>query len=334
MATIRDVARRSGVSVTTVSNVLHDRSSRVSPTTRQRVLDIIAELDYTPNAQARALSSNKTGLVALILGRPTDIMRPLQNPHDSQFVGAVEVTLSETGRTMLLCSLAHPEAVDSALHSWNVDGAIFMGVVGDNARRLRAQSDIPMVFVDNFDGLPNTSVVTIDDFRGGFLAGEALAKLGHTDIGFAGPPLVDTGVVRQRFDGFRAALETYDLTLPDNRIWAVDGTFEASIDASGPIAQDLPTALFVASDITGFGLIKGFQKRGVRVPDDVSLIGFDNADACQFVTPSLSTVSQQVGLKARSAVEILCRLLDDTDAEPEIRTLPVELILRESVRQA
>ena len=333
MVTMDDVARAAGVSTMTVSNVLNGHKKKVSDQTTRRVLHEVARLGYVPNSQARALSGGNSGIVAVAY--TTGGEYPLSNPHDAQFVGTVEAAVNRSGRYLMIRSSADALETVAALRTWNVDGAIFLGIIGDEARELMEMLDIPAVFVDNYaDDLP-LDTVNIDDYRGGYLAGEFLVQQGHKEIGFLGPHRAEVGVMRERWEGFRQALAEAGLAVRPEHLWEMDAHFDLGLELGLQLAAGTPpTAIFATADITALGVMRGLEDGGLRVPEDVSLLGFDDLEAGRYASPQLSTIRQDVSAKANLAVQMLVEQMADTDSDPARHAqLPVELVVRESVRR-
>lgn len=330
MATMRDVAQAAGVSPMTVSNVLNGRRARVSPATVSLVEEAIARLGYVPNGAARALSARSSGIVALVYRSDGDDGPALANPHDSVLVGEVERWVSRAGRHLMIHAAEDVVSTAGSLRTWNVDGAIVLGVLAHEVDELRRLSDVPMVCVDTTDG--PIATVGVDDVGGGHLAGAHLAGLGHRRLAFVGPDATIGGVIEDRYRGWRAGLAEHgvDDTVV---IRTATSSFEAGLDAATRLlaAPDRPTGVFCTADILAVGLLKGLLGAGVRVPEDVSLIGFDDLPECRHLTPALTTVRQDVRAKGRSAVELLTQVMAAAGSTAVRTTLPVELVHRETV---
>jgi LacI family transcriptional regulator len=337
MTTLRDVAEEAGVSIMTVSNVINGRRSKVSPATIDRIQEIAARLGYVPNASARSLSAKSSGILALVYSEGVSGTQALSNPHDSVFVGEVERQVSASGRYLMIHAAIDVTSTAANLRTWNVDGAIFLGTFGREVDALREQYDIPMVFVDNYSESSLVSVVRVDDHGGGRLAAEELTSQGHTRIAFVGPHLGDEGVVRRRYEGFVEGLQHAGVASDPELVFECPTTFESGRALAGTLLAlpDPPTAVFATADIIGIGLLKGVGDAGRQVPQDLSIIGFDDLAECEHVTPALTTVHQDVPLKARSSVELLLQLITEgPSAAAGHVTLDVALASRETVTQA
>lgn len=333
MATLRDIAALVGVSTMTVSNVINGRSGKVSPATVERVLQAVHDLEYVPNASARALAAKRSNLIALVY--PDSLLSmALANPHDSVFVGEVERHVSRSGRHLMIHSAESVVSTAANLKSWNVDGVILLGSLNEEVNELRERCNIPMVFVDNYSSSPAISRVGIDDYQGGVLAARHLIESGHRDLAFVGPRVDDNSVVGQRFRGFRHAIDEAGLSLPASAIFQVDPVFEQAQTLAERLAGDAgrPTGFFATADILALGLLKGFAAQGVTVPTDVSIVGFDDIPEAQHSTPGLTTIRQDAPQKALASVELVLRLMERWPQEsPEQIVLDVELTRRQTV---
>ncbi|MFC4138213.1 MULTISPECIES: LacI family DNA-binding transcriptional regulator [unclassified Microbacterium] len=330
MVTIADIARVCGVSKMTVSNVLNGRDSRVSASTKKRVLDAAAELNYQPSAAARSLSVARSEIISLVYYAAAEGDLGLSNPHDAMLLGEIERHVSAAGKHLMIH--AATDAADTArrLRSWNVDGAVFLGVLADEVEQLRRHQDVPMVFIDAYtDG--GISTVGIDDARGSYEATRLLLSAGHRAIAFAGPYAPSAGVINARYAGFARALEEAGLDADEMHVIANLTFADADAAAADIIAHPQGfTAAVVTADILAIGLIKAFARRGIRVPDDFSLVGFDDLPIAEMVTPSLTTVRQDIAEKARAAVELLTEQLDGS-RDPRRIVLEPMLVERETV---
>lgn len=330
MVTIADIARVCGVSKMTVSNVLNGRDDKVSMTTKKRVLDAAAELHYQPSAAARSLSVSRSEIISLVYYAAAEGDLGLSNPHDAMLLGEIERHLSARGKHLMIH--AATDAADTArrLRSWNVDGALFLGVLADEVEQLRRHQDVPMVFIDAY-GDAEISTVGLDDAQGSYEATRLLLAAGHRSIAFVGPGATSAGVINARFTGYTRALAEADIDVADMRVLANLTFADAEAAAEKLLAHPQRfTAAVVTADILAIGLIKAFARRAIRVPEDFSLVGFDDLPIADMVTPSLTTIRQDIAEKARVAVDLLMEQLDGR-TEPRRITLEPTLVRRESV---
>ncbi|WP_406247898.1 LacI family DNA-binding transcriptional regulator [Microbacterium sp. M] len=330
MVTIADIARVCGVSKMTVSNVLNARDGRVSAATRKRVLEAAAELNYQPSAAARSLSVARSEIISLVYYAAAEGDLGLSNPHDAMLLGEIERHVSAAGKHLMIH--AATDAADTArrLRSWNVDGAVFLGVLADEVEQLRLHQDVPMVFIDAYTDA-EVATVGIDDAQGSYAATRHLLDAGHREIAFVGPGASSAGVINARFTGFARALAEEGMSADPQRVIA-NLTFADADAAAEDLLGRTPrfTAAVVTADILAIGLIKAFARRGIRVPEDFSLVGFDDLPIAEMVTPSLSTVRQDIAEKARAAVELLMDQLDGR-RDPRRIILDPQLLVRDSV---
>jgi len=329
MTTLRDIAREAGVSPMTVSNVINERHDRVSPATALRVREVLERLGYVPNASARALSSKASNVIALVYAAAHEGDAPLANPHDATFVGEIERQVSRSGRYLMIHSAQDVVSTAANLRTWHVDGAVFLHTVASEVDDLRERYQVPMVFVDNYSSSPDVHTVGIDDFHGGYLAGQHLAAAGHRRLGFVSGHIDGQGVLHRRFQGFTKALADGGIDPASVTVLECDSRFSAGLELAQQLVADprRPTGVFATADIIALGLLHGLQTGGVAVPGDVSLIGFDGLPEAAYVLPVLTTVRQDVMAKARTAVQTLLAMLADEPVSPTERiALGVELV--------
>ncbi len=334
--TLKDIAHEAGVSVMTVSNVVNGNLGRVSPTTAREVERIVAARGYVPNGPAQSLAARRTRLVGLLLPDRADGGSLLGSPHDVAVAGAVEARLRERDHHLMLRGVAgHRDVLDS-VQRWNLDGVVVMGFTDDELATLDLPRGVPAVVVDTYVDAPGAATVRADDFEGGRLSGEHLRALGHREVVLCGPVGTTSQVVRERLAGFRAGLglaalaeEAGDGGAPggDDVVLHVVGantTYDDGLQAAARVAAEHPgaTAVFATADVLAAGLARGLAHAGLRVPDDVSVVGFDDAEIARYVEPPLTTVAQDTTLKGRTAADLLLRAIDGPPGTRRSRTRP------------
>ena len=330
--TLKDIADEAGVSLMTVSNVVNGNHGKVSRATIDRVQEIVGRRGYVPSASARSLARKSSQLIGLLVPSGDDHSLTL-SPHNVAVFGILERQLRDRGYHLLFRGVSSPAEVDVALKSWNLDGAVLLGFLDEDVDHFEPPTGTPILALDSYSANPKTTGVRSDDFEGGRLAAAHLLARGHRRILFAGPAFSDVGVVRQRFEGFRQA--HWDAGLPWNPHdqAQVNTGYQRGIALGRALSADYPqvTAVFATADILAVGLLEGLHLAGVAVPGDVSVIGFDNIDIGQYVTPKLTTIAQDVVAKATAAVRMLLIEVEDHGAPGEPVVVGVELVERGSV---
>ncbi len=333
MVILRDVAKKVGVSVATVSSVLNNRPSKVpiSDETKKKVLKTVKELNYYPNIFARALRTKITGIVAVVV---TDI----KDPYFNAIVDGVEQILEENGYYFLLMSAHNSPRKEklylNKLRKSRVDGLLVLSGVmqfTNNMIRELSRSKIPIVLVAHRAPVLNISSVEVDNFKGGFLATEHLISLGHSDITH-----ITTSYQRpdaqHRLNGYVSAMEKYGLA---NKCWIQKGgdTVESGYEAMTHVLQKdkRPTAVFAFNDRSAFGVIKALRNRELRVPQDVAVVGFDDITFAAHFCPPLTTMQQPSTEMGRRGAEFLLKAIKERDTGTgEHIVFPPKLIVRGS----
>jgi LacI family transcriptional regulator, galactose operon repressor len=333
--TLREVAEQAGVSMMTVSNVMNGNRARVSPSTIEKVQRIADELGYVPSASARSLATKASRLVGLLVPA-ADEDSLMISPHTMAIVGLIERELRKYGYHLLLRGVAHPDEVAEALRSWSLDGAILLGFLDEEVGELTKKTigAVHVVAIDSYSANRLTTGTRSDDFAGARLAAKHLLDLGHRRILFAGPAFSGVGVVHERFEGFCQAFADAGFARPD-LIETVNTTYEEGRELGLVLRErhDL-TAVFATADILAVGIVHGLTEAGARVPEDVSVVGFDNLDLCNYVTPKLTTVAQDIARKASTAVSILMDSIERGERPKRPVTIDVSLVERESTAPA
>lgn len=335
MATIKDIAQATGVSCTTVSNVIHGRAKRVSAETVEKINEAIKTLGYVPNMSARALVSNSSKVIGFVnhvmTSKSSNFM---EDPFHSTAIGAIESTLRENGYYLMLRTVETADDLVAFLQNWNVDGLFFTGIFKDNFFDEVARLNVPIVLIDSYVRQPHFCNVGLEDFKGSFQATRYLIENGHRRIAFASPSIKDGGVLQERFLGYKAALA--EASIPFDKELVIKQ--EMDIDSCRKAADELllhpdVTGLVVTADIMAAGIMTGLRERGIKVPDDISVVGFDDINISQMITPTLTTIHQDMNLKGRLAVDFMLQLLEGRPLEKYEITLPTHLVERHSVRR-
>jgi LacI family transcriptional regulator len=324
--TSRDLERLAGVSQATVSRVLTN-SPRVSPDTRARVLAVLKEANYTPNALARAMKTGRTDTIGVFMTRVT-------SPFHAALLDEIGRLLSEVGLHMILWNIEHDpeEAVSEVIQQRLVDGFILTSATYDSElHNIAVNSGTPTVLLHRgIDGLDCDQVVG-DNWQGAYDAGRYLVEAGHREIGLV--TLAHTGnTSRDRDLGFRAALDEAGVEIkPANVI--LTGVSHAHGHAAAQkllSAKEPPTAIYTVTDLLAFGLLDGARSLGRTVPDDVWVIGFDNTDLASWEAFDLTSVDQPVHAIVEAGIELLRRRIGNPEEKTTILTLPCPLIIRGS----
>lgn len=325
-STIREVALRAGVSHQTVSRVINN-SPDVAEATRELVLRAIAELDYHPNAQAVGLSRNRSDIIGVVVDALTE-------PFFSHIVDGVLRSLRSRDRLMLLASVDNTnqlDAIDALQRSRRIDGMVVVLPLASSLDWVgHALNHVPTLHVDlQYDVAVNG--ISVDNFQGAYSATEHLIGLGHRRIGLlTGRMDIPVGAVR--LDGYRAALAAYGIPCDEALVAPGDFSYQSGRRGAELLLglDDPPTAIFACDDQMAFGALNVLRERGIAVPGDVSVIGFDDTvDAARF-SPPLTTVRQPLRAMGELAADLVCRLIDGTVTGPIRITLPTELVVRES----
>jgi DNA-binding LacI/PurR family transcriptional regulator len=329
VTTIQDVARAAGVSASTVSRYLNGQL-RVSPATEAKVLEAVSELGYVPNAQARNLARRRSGVIGFVVPE-------ISNPYFGTIADHVVEAVERHGRLVLLCSHRSQAVRQSSyielLASGAIDGMLYLGSFRSNQRLATAIADgLAVVVVDEpIAGLPPVHTVVMDDYAGGYQATSYLAALGHRRIAFVSGP-DELGSVQERYRGYGDALRKAGIDPAGQVSQAGQFTEQFGISVLPYLlaAAEPPTAAFVASDYIALGVLSAAEAHGIRVPEDLSIVGFDDIRFSQYVRPRLTTIRSPVERLAKVGVELLFERLADPEAPARTEVLPVELVVRES----
>lgn len=329
--TIKDVAKAAGVSVATVSYVINDIDTMVSHDTKEKVQKIIRELGYVPNMTARALVKNESRLIGFFIPLKGELKQLVlrENPFYLEFISGIQNRALECGYNTLLIGIDNENDCRGMINSRNFTGIITFDFIDEGAFKVLEQSDLPVVVIDDeADKDNNISYLNVDNKKGGFLAAEYLIKKGHKNIGYHTFGL-GAFVARERLKGFRNAFNEHGVNFEEASMFYVDSVDRLVED----IVNKKYTAVFCAGDMLAINLSRKLYKRGIKIPEDVSIIGFDDIAFCQFLIPALTTVKQDIFNKGAKAVEIILHNINNSKDKIKEYVMPVELVERETVNR-
>lgn len=335
MPTIKDIAREANVSVTTVSNVIHGKSSHVAQETVERITAIIEKHNYTPNLSARALVNRSSRIIGVINHLVPDSPGGsfLQDPFHGAFIGGIECALRDRGYFMMLRTVSDEQELFSLFRNWNLDGVILTGLFEDSFFGRLITTDKPIVLVDSYVKNRKVFNVGLEDYRGGLIATEYLIGKGHRNIVFASPHIERAGVLEERFRGYRDALAAAGLPFRQENVYEQAITINEGRELGRMLAErkDI-TAVFASADLLAAGIIGGLSERGVRVPGDISVMGFDDVFISRITTPQLTTVHQDATSKGTVAANMMVDYLEGKTTVSRNIIMPVSIVERDSVR--
>jgi LacI family transcriptional regulator len=326
-ATMHDVAARAGVSKSTVSHVLN--STRfVEPETEARVRRAIRELRYQPNLLARSLRRRETSTIGLMVPH-------IASPFWAELVYAVERTGSASGYGLLLSnsnwSTDKERDCMRMLLAKQPDGIVLaLARVNDADLSDVIAAEVPVVLINEISGGPPISAVVVDEYRGGYLAGQYLARLGHRRAGCITSP--SGGKACLRAAGFRKAFADAGVLLPDAAFFTGDFEYAGGVTGIAELLQrdSELTAVFTANDSMAMGVLKQMYRMQRRVPEDISVVGFDNISSTTAITPEMTTVAQPIAEIGAAVMRLLIDQITHRCIDPQTVVLQPTLVERES----
>ena len=330
--TIYDVAREAGVSMATVSRVVNNNPN-VKPQTRKKVHEAIERLGYRPNAVARGLASKKTTTVGVVIP-------DISNANFAEVARGIEDIANMYHYNIILTNADKRKEkeirVVNTLLEKQVDGLLFMGgAVTDDHREAFKTSNVPIVLCGTTDEQNAYPSVDIDHEAAAFDAVNLLIQEGHRNIAMISGTLQDPATGYARFQGYRKALEKAGIPYREDYVRVGNYKYESGIEATQYFLSlpERPTAIFAANDEMAIGAIHCIQDAGLKVPEDISVIGLDNSRMSSMVRPLLTTVAQPMYDIGAVAMRLLTKLMKKEHVESAKVTLPHEVVVRNSVRR-
>jgi LacI family transcriptional regulator len=336
MATLKDIAAEAGVSIMTVSNVINGKTTKVSEENRIKINQIIEKYHYVPNLTARSLSAKSSKIIGVIIPTYDTENNIFTNPYVSELFGVIEHAVRKEHYYAMVLTVKTADDISTALKNWNVDGAIFLMPHYDQmVDKIQKSNPMPMVFIDSYSRNDSIMKVSLNDYKGGYIATKHLIANGHTKIAYAGSSCPDNTIMLQRLEGYKKALEEAGIPYDQRRVILADTTYESGIQVGRDISNqkyDI-TAVFSVADIMAIGIMEGCKLNGMVIPNYISIIGYDNLLPSIYVSPKLTTISQNITQKGETAVELLINAIKSDGQIKKSATLDVEIVERLSVQR-
>lgn len=329
--TLKFISEKSGVSTTIVSKILNNKEVRVSKEKRELVIEIARKYNYVPNLIAASLVTKKSKMIGLLIP-------DISNTFFSDIAKNIEAILSKEGYNLIFCntndSYELQEKYANLLLGRGVDALIFCLAMGTRERALFIERfiehDIPLVAFDRFKESDKYSSVSIDNKLGIYEAVNYLYQKGHRKIGcIAGPKFSTSSNVR--LEGFIESLERLNIDVDESLIAYGDYRFEGGYEACLKILEQDITSIMVFNDLMAYGAYKAISDKGLKVPEDISIVGFDNLMFSQMLSIPLTTVAQNTKELSASISTLVLESVENKDEKKHILIKP-ELIIRDSVK--
>lgn len=326
---IADLADALGVSTATVSNVIHGKTKKISDETVKRVQEMIEESGYIPNMAGILLAQNDSRIIGVVVNDHEKYEgRVLEDGFISASVNALFREIDAAGYFMMVKATAQWDEIVRFASMWNMEGLVILGFCEQDYQKLRESMHIPFVVYDGyFQETEKICNLVIDNYDGGYQVGTYLKGMGHENVLCISDNCICVDL--ERMEGCRAALgdsgmEFWQLPFEKKERMAFYQEREAGLLEY--------SAVFAVSDFYAVELIRYLQEKGVRVPEDLSVVGFDDSPLCSYCIPALTTVRQDASVRAKTAVSVLKNLKMGTEDRVVVK-LPVYLVERKSVKR-
>lgn len=328
--TIADVAKMLGVSRATVSRALNGTPG-VGPELREKIVAFAKEIDYRPNTLARSLSRGRIDIIGLVFG-------DIRNPFYAELIFYIQKELEQHGYTVMIFNSEYD--VEKELRFLDMArelclAGLILLTAQTNMDETRLKNlNIPIVFVNRALELQNYDSVLMDNFKAGYIAAMHLIELGHKRIGFICGQVQSSSSL-QRLEGFRQALKTYYLPLREEDILSGDLKMEKGYElAKKFFEQDSrPTALVIGNDMMALGFIDRCKEKEIRIPEELSIVSFDNIDFAALHGIELTTISHKVKEMGEKASELMIRRIEEPEADYKRVILEPNIIVRNTTKE-
>ncbi len=338
MATIKEIAERAGVSTTTVSNVIHGKTKKVSPATIDKIESLISEMGYVQKMGLRVLNNEKSQLIAVVVNYHKDFKDSvLGDPFYGKIIGFIEEYIQKQDYYMMICSTKDVEKIFQMVAGWDVDGVIAISFSRRNCEKIYQLIKKPIVSIDAYGELDAGEIqhvanIGLDDESGGYQMTKYLLECGYREIKVCAGR--DSGVDHLRYLGAMRAMKECAKDNQSLQFVALGMNYEKRKENYDWLMQRRrsKTALFFLSDMYALEAISFYADRKIAVPEEIGVAGYDDISYAQYSTPRLTTVKQDVEGKAKLAVSLVMKWINEgCMAERTEMQLPVALVKRGSV---
>ena len=334
MATIKEIAEKAGVSTTTVSNVIHGKTKKVSPATIQKIEALIKEVGYVQKRGLRVLNNEKSQLIAVVINYHKEFKDSiLGDPFYGKIIGFIEEYVQKQGYYLMLYSTKDIEEIFQMVAGWDVDGVIAISFSRHNCEKIYQLIKKPIVSIDAYGNAAKDSHLVnigLDDESGGYQMVKYLLECGNEHIKVCAGR--DSGVDHLRYIGAERAMEDYAGENQKMQFIALGMNKEKRRESYEWLLRrrQPKTALFFLSDMYALEAMNYFADKNIQIPQEIGIAGFDDIIYSEYSNPRLTTVKQDVEEKAKRAVEILLKQIDGQNTEEKEIKLPVRLMKRKS----
>ncbi|WP_088809589.1 MULTISPECIES: LacI family DNA-binding transcriptional regulator [Listeria] len=329
--TIREIAEKTGVSITAISQILNGKGDRFSEVTKNRVLKAAKDMAYKPNFFAKNMVTNHTNTIGMVVPEVTDAFF-------SQMVKGAEDYLNQHDYMIMLCNSSNDKEredryVEELLHR-AVDGLIIASpnILASKVFERMREKKKPYILLDRQRNEQKEGRIAVDDYEGGYMATKHLLELGHEKIGII---ISDNSFynVFERYEGYLACMKDAGITVPEDWIASGDQTMDGGFKAGDKLLAGGVTGVFATNDLMAVGLYRFLFDKGIKIPEDLSVIGFDDIELSEFMTPPLTTIRQPIYEIGAIAAEFLLQKIACPEEKMKNRLLDLKLIERGSTKK-
>lgn len=339
MPTIKDIAKYTGVSPTTVSNVIHGRFSKVSPETKEKVEKALKELDYSSHMAGRLLGKHGSRIIGVIIQDESALIEQFyDNPYHGELIQALEFNIREIGYFMMFHRVSNFNEGARLVDMWDLEGVIVSGASNEDISRWQEKVKVPIVFLDSYAKEAQAPLLSVglEDYEGAFKMTKHLIDYGHEQLMFIAKeenPANWEGVDAFRARGFLEAAKERGVQAELYGLISTYRHYQTAI--KNLVAQEFNgcTALFFASDLLAVQSVSELNTLGIKVPEDISIVSFDGTPYSRYANPQISSVYQDVQEKASVAVTLLLNAIQSQEVFSKHYRIGTELVYGSSVKK-
>lgn len=300
----------------------------------QKVKTAMKELGYVPSHSAKSLAGKGSNLIGVIVPQ-VDVTQKMifDNPFYSEFISGIEYYLRNSGYSVVLSVVNRENCFEDMMMKWNLDGAVVFGIDNDEMVKILGNYAVPVLLIDSYITSSNFYRMNLQDEEAAYMATKFLIEEGHKNIAVVTGKVEKSMLLEARLEGYKRALGDSGIAFRQESVFEGDVTYEYGFEAAKKIEEDPDiTGILASADIVAFGVINYLQSKGRKIPEEYSVVGFDDTYQAKIMHPKLTTVGQNISKRGEKAGELILNIIMNRQKEKET-WMKCEMVVRETTRK-
>ncbi|PWJ50488.1 LacI family DNA-binding transcriptional regulator [Faecalicatena contorta] len=332
--TIKDIAEACNVSKATVSYVVNGKLNKVSPEMVKKITAMMEKMEYVPSLSAKSLAGKGSKLIGVVIPQ-VDVTQKMifDNPFYSEFLSGLEYYLRQAGYSIVLSVINRDNCFEDMMKKWNLDGAVVFGIDNEEMVKALGNQKMPILLIDSYTTNRRFYRMNLRDEEASFVATTLLVEEGQKNIALVTGKVDKSILLQRRLSGYKSALEQHHIPFDPKLVFEGDVTYEYGVQAANEIMgmSDI-TGIIATADILALGILNQMQASGKNIPNEYSIVGFDDTYQAKMMYPKLTTIGQNISRRGELAGELILKIIHGEQTEKEY-FMDFEVLLRETTRK-